>query len=306
MNIVMTGARGMIGSAVCRPLLAQGHRVTSLSRSAPPKRAGGGLDHVRWDGRSRGEWESCIDGADAVINLAGEPIAGGRWTESRKALIIGSRLDAANAIVGAISRTARKPALLINASAVGYYGDVPEGEVTETHRPGSGFLSETCLRWEDAALEAKKHVARVVLLRTGIVLDANGGALPKLAMPFRFFAGGIVGSGRQWMPWIHRDDVAGIILHALSTDALDGPINVSAPGPLRMNEFCAQLARVLQRPSWLPVPSFALRLLLGEMAGLVLGGQRAIPEKVIASGYRFQFNTLEEALRELFSRQSKL
>ena len=300
MKIVMTGGRGFIGSAVARAIAGQGHQVVSLTRRPGAGHPGAGMMEVLWDGVTVDTWAEQLDGADAVINLAGEPIAGGRWTAERKARIIGSRLEAASALIAAVGRASKKPRVWINASAVGYYGDVPEGDVTESSPAGVGFLSETCIRWESEALKAQKIVQRVVLLRTGIVLGKNGGALPAMVLPFRFFAGGPLGSGRQWMSWIHIEDVVGLVLHALQRDDLDGPLNLSAPEPVRMREFSTELGRAVARPSWLPVPAVALRLMLGEMSAMLLGGQRVIPAVALATGYAFRYPALAGALEEIF------
>jgi hypothetical protein len=241
-----------------------------------------------------------VDGADAVVNLAGESIAGGRWTRRRKDMLAESRLRSTRAIVDAILGAASAPRVLVNMSAVGYYGDVPEGDVTESYPPGRGFLPDLSVRWEREALRASEGGCRVVLTRAGIALDRDGGALPRMALPFRLLAGGPVGSGRQWLPWIHLDDITGIIMWAIRSDSVHGPVNVAAPGPVRMSEFCAELGRVLRRPSWLRVPAIALRAILGEMAVVILTGQKVVPRKALDAGYSFRHPTLRDALDSIY------
>jgi hypothetical protein len=209
-----------------------------------------------------------------------------------------SRIHATRAIVEGIASANVKPEALVNASAVGYYGEVPEDEVTEEYPPGSDFLAEVCRAWEAEALRARTMGVRVVLLRTSIALG-DGGALARMLMPFRFFVGGPLGSGRQWFPWIHRDDVVSAIEFALRERSLEGPVNLAAPEPVRMADFCRRLGRVLHRPSWLPVPAIALKLLLGEMSTMVLTGQKAVPRKLLQTGFRFRYSHLEAAMMDI-------
>lgn len=304
MHIVLAGGTGLIGDRLVHHVLTLRHSVTVLTRSPDQARRTlpSDVELLEWTARAAGAWSASIASADAVLNLAGASIAGGRWTPSRQRLILESRLNATRAVVDAIRAAPHKPAVLVNASAVGYYGDVPEGEVDESCASGSGFLADVCRRWEEEALRAATEGVRVVLARTGIVLDAHGGALQRLVLPFRFFVGGPLGSGRQWMPWIHVEDEVRAIIHAIQTPSLSGPLNLVAPLPVRMREFCETLGRVLGRPSWAPVPSAVLRLVLGEMADVVLTGQRAIPKQLLESGFRFRYDQLEAALRELLRR----
>ena len=306
MKVVVAGGSGFIGSSLMKRLAGDGHSVVLLSRSLTPKAPlPPGVTMARWDGVTRGEWWSAVDGADAVVNLSGESIADGRWTAARKQALTESRLNSTRAIVDAIAGARARPGVLVNISAVGYYGDVPEGDVLESHPPGRGFLPELSVQWEREALRARGSGVRVVLPRVGIVLDAGGGALPRMALPFRLFAGGPLGSGTQWMPWVHLDDALGIILMAIREPALEGPVNVSAPGIVRMSEFCRELGRALGRPSWFPVPSFVLRLILGEMSVVVLSGQRAIPGKALDAGYAFRYPDLAGALTSVFAPSAK-
>ena len=248
-----------------------------------------------WDRAS-----SALDGADAVINLAGEPLDAGRWTKARKASILDSRVVATEAIVKATSSVTRRPAVLLNASGMGVYGAHGTKALTEQSAPGSDFLASVCVAWEAAAMAAA-WMTRVVLLRSGLVLDSSGGALPKLALPFRLFAGGRVGSGDQYWSWIHRDDWTRMVRWAIDTPAIKGPLNLTAPGPVTNREFTYALARALHRPALAPAPAFALRILLGEMADtMILAGQRVLPEKATTNGFEFRYADLDSALRAIY------
>jgi uncharacterized protein (TIGR01777 family) len=271
-----------------------------LSREEQPS-TDSAIRFCRWDARTLGAWTEELEASGAVINLAGAAIADKRWGEKQKEILRDSRIHATRAIVQAIERAKNKPKVLINASALGYYGDVPEGDVTETSPKGRGFLAELCDQWEKEARVAEKSGVRTVLLRTGIVLGKGGGALSKMIPPFQFFTGGPLGSGRQWVSWIHREDVVGTILFALENDAISGPVNVTAPNPRTMRDFCRDVGKVLNRPSWLPVPAFVLKLMLGEMSEVLLGGQRAIPQKLLAHHYSFRFSDLSAALMDILN-----
>lgn len=299
MKIVLAGGTGFIGRKLLPALLAEKHQVTLLTRNA--KKAGLAntlLRVVYWD-PSKEDWKKEIDGADAVINLAGESIADKRWTSARKEALAKSRLESTRAIVGAMASASKKPQVFVNASAVGYYGSVPEGNVDENHPAGNDFLAGLCREWELEASNAQALGIRTVLLRTGIVLEKDGGALKKMILPFKIFAGGPLGSGRQWFPWIHRDDVVGAILFALKNPALQGPVNLAAPESVTTKDFCSALGRALGRPSWAPVPAFVLKIALGEMSGMLLTGQKAVPSALQKSGYSFLHPRLDEALRSI-------
>ena len=298
MQIVLTGGTGFIGKTLTRRLAQAGHRVILLTRRPEAVRQSSedSVQIVSWDGKTLGPWVPSLNGADAVVNLAGEPIAAKRWTPAQKARILSSRMDATGALVAAIAQAKKRPSVLVNASAVGYYGSVESGDVTESHPRGRGFLADTCERWEQEARKAEALGVRVVLLRFGIVLEKDGGALAKMLPPFKFFAGGPLGSGRQWLPWIHREDLIGAVLFVLERARLSGPVNVTAPEPVTMKQFCAALGKSLHRPSWAPVPAFLLRTALGEMSEMLLTGQRVIPQKLETSGYRFRYPRIEEAL----------
>ena len=248
-----------------------------------------------------GAWTSAVEGADAVVNLAGAGIADKRWTAARKAEILNSRVTSTRALANAIGGCARPPQVFISASAVGLYGTRDDEAVTEESPAGSDFLAKVCESWERETSPAAS-VARVVLLRTGVVLAADGGALPRMALPFRFFAGGQLGSGRQYLSWIHREDWVGLVQWALRNGEVNGPLNLTAPSPVTNAEFTRALAAAMRRPALFPVPAFALRVMLGEeMAdALLLGGQRVLPAKAQRLGYQFRFTTIESALRDIF------
>jgi uncharacterized protein (TIGR01777 family) len=260
------------------------------------------VNQVLWTGRDTGPWEQALEGVDAVINLAGAPIADARWTDARKQLLTDSRVLTTRLLVRALSRCSSKPATFISASGIGYYGASDERPLDEGAAGGQGFLADLCLAWEAEAQRAEEFGARVVLLRTGMVLEQDGGALPKMLLPFRLFAGGPIMPGSQWVSWIHRSDHIGLIQWALTTATVSGPLNAVAPEPVTMKTFCEILGRVTHRPSWLPVPTFALNLLLGELGTLMTTGQRVIPAKATAGGYLFQYPTLESALRAIVNK----
>ncbi len=302
MVIVLSGGTGFIGRALRDELLAAGHRVVLLTRRLEAVKAGGALEAEHWDAKTLGPWAARVDGADAVINLAGEPIAT-RWSPAVKQRIVTSRVEATRALVSAVSQARRKPSVFINASAVGYYGNVPEGDVPETHARGTGFLADTCALWEEAARGAEAAGVRVVLPRIGIVLERDGGALKVMTLPFLFWMGGPIGSGRQAFPWVHRDDVVGSILFALERREASGPLNLTAPQPVSLAEFCRALGGALGRPSWLPAPAFAVRLLAGEMADeMLLSGARVVPQRLLSLGYAFRYPKLDAALSAIFRR----
>ena len=297
MRIVVAGGSGFVGEPLVRRLIARGDDIAVLSRNPSRVRAGRG---VQWDGKSAGRWTGEIDAADAVVNLAGENIAEGRWTEERKRRLVASRLDATNAIVTALKQAPRGNRTLINASAIGFYGSDRDVELDEASTKGRGFLADLVEKWENAA-NAAQPLARVVMLRFGVVLAADGGALPKMLMPFRFGAGGPVGNGRQWMSWVDRDDLLGAIQWALDHENVRGVYNVTAPAPVRNRDFAKMAGRVLHRPSIMPAPALALRLLFGEeMAdAILLGGQRVMPRRLQSEGFRFGDGELEPALRKI-------
>ena len=294
MRIVLAGGSGFLGSRLRRRFEADGHEVATLTRR--PRRAG----DLAWDPAQRsGDWIRAIDGAGAVINLAGESIAGTRWTTARKAALRDSRITATRAVVAAIATASRPPGVLVSGSAIGIYGPHGDEPVTEDTPPGSDFLSSLGVDWEAEARQAE-GVTRVVLLRTGIVLDRHEGALPQMALPFRLMAGGPVGSGRQYMPWIHVDDWVEMARWAVLNAAVAGLLNATAPHPVTNREFATTIGAVLRRPAFMPAPSLALQIALGEMSAIVLTGQRVLPAKALALGFEFRHPALEPALREIY------
>lgn len=298
MHFAVTGSTGLIGSALVPFLTAGGHRVFRLVRGHAA-----GLDYIRWDPARGVRDVALLEGADGVVHLAGENIAGGRWTAPRKAAIRRSRVEGTRRLCQALARLARPPKVLVCASAIGYYGDRGDQVLTEEASPGNDFLALVCREWEEAAAAATKTGIRVVNLRFGIVLSPAGGALQKMLLPFRLGAGGRIGSGRQYWSWIALDDVVGAVHHALVTEALAGPANAVAPSPVTDAEFTRVLGRVLHRPTIAPLPAFAARLLLGEMAdALLLASARVIPRRLQETGYAFRFPDLEAALRHLLGR----
>jgi len=300
-RIVLTGATGLIGRRLYHALRSRGDQVTVLTRNTEKTRKlFPDADRVfLWAPGVAGEWKSAIDGADAVVHLAGEPIAEERWTEEYKKRIQDSRVLGTRDIVDAIAAAKVKPGLLVSASAVGFYGDTGEEEVNENSPAGSDFLAETCIEWEREALRAEDENVRVVISRMGIVLAEDGGALEKLLTPFKMFAGGPVGKGEQWFPWVHIDDVVGLLLHAIDTPEVKGMLNAVSPGILRNREFAVALGEALKRPARFSVPAFVIKLALGELGETLLGGQRAQPTRTLEQGYRFQYESIEKALADL-------
>ncbi len=293
MRILVTGGTGFIGSALCRALAAAGHQVEVVTRGGAQPSAQSAVRYLPWDGA---EWRAALAAADAVVNLAGEPIAAKRWTAEQKARIRDSRVQTTRRLVEAMEGAGHRPAALISASAIGYYGDRGDSSVNEASPPGAGFLAETCLAWEAEARRAETLGVRVVRMRLGVVLAEGGGALAKMVPPFQWFLGGPLGSGRQWVSWVSRDDVISLIHWALAQEQVQGAINATAPEPVTMRGFCRELGRALHRPSWLPAPAPAVRLLLGEMAEMLLTGQHMLPSAALAKGYAFRFPRLPEAL----------
>ena len=299
MRVLITGGTGFIGGAVVRTLGDLGHSVIVLSRrNAPPSGRGDNVRLVHWKGPEVEMPEAARDRIDAVINLAGESIGTGRWTSARKDRIFESRIQTTRRLVAEIGTMPVKPRLLISASAVGYYGPHGDEELSEASPPGSDFLAVVCSHWEEEAKAVVRHGVRLALLRTGMVLGP-GGVLPRMMLPFRLFVGGPVGSGRQVVSWIHRDDLVGLICFILENDHVSGPINATAPQPVTNRQFARVLGRVMGRPAFLPTPGFVLRLALGEMADLVLTGQRVIPKRALEYRYTFRYPELEGALRNV-------
>lgn len=302
--IIVTGATGLIGSRVVKALKSKNYRVVVFSRNAEKaKNQVPDADHwVTWTDRSEDQWSAELDGCFAVIHLAGASVAGKRWTESWKKEIRDSRVNGTRLLVEAMAKAKVKPEVFISGSAIGLYGPSDDRQLTESAPAGHDFLSRVGVEWEAESLKAEKLGIRTVLIRTGIVLDANEGALKEMMLPFKFFAGGPVLPGTQWFSWIHVADEVGIILHSLETPDLSGPVNATAPNPVTMKTFSSLLGKVVSRPSWFPVPGFILRLVKGQVAEVLTTGQRVIPEKITRAGYQFHFNDPEKALRDLLKK----
>ncbi|TDA70320.1 MAG: TIGR01777 family protein [Clostridia bacterium] len=302
MRVLVTGGTGLIGSALCTSLLRDGHGVIILSRrpEAAQARRGDGVEVVRWSGGEQLP-AAALQDVQAVVNLAGENIGAGRWTVARKERIIASRREVTRNLVLSIAGSGERPRVLVNASAVGYYGPRGDEEVTEEDAPGDDFLARVCRAWEEEARRAEDLGLRVVTLRFGLVLARQGGSLPRLVRPFRLFLGGPLGSGRQWVSWVHLADALGLVRLALEEEGLAGPLNVTAPQPVRMEELARILGRVLGRPCSLRLPAGVLRLALGEMAEMLLTGQRVLPERALRASYSFRYPGLEAALRDLLA-----
>jgi len=299
MRIAVTGSTGLVGSAVVGRLKESGHEVLRFVRRASG--AGGGT--IRWDPAAGAIDAARLEGIDAVVHLAGENISSGRWNAARKAAIRDSRVKGTSLLCDALAGLARPPATLVSASATGYYGDRGEELLTEDSPAGSGFLAEVCRDWEGACAPAIRKGIRVVHMRTGVVLSADGGALAKMLPLFRWGFGGVLGSGRQYMSWIALDDLVGVFLHALAREELKGAVNAVAPRPVPNREFTEALARALSRPEFLPAPAFALRLALGEMAdALLLAGARVLPRRLEETGYRFLHPEIGMALSAALGR----
>jgi uncharacterized protein (TIGR01777 family) len=293
-TIVVAGGSGFLGRKLVKRLEGDGHAVTILTRR--PK----GSAEVRWnpDG-SPGDLAQHLDGKDAVINLAGESLADQRWSEARKAALRDSRILSTRSLVRAVAECERAPEVFINASAVGYYGPRGDEPITESSAPGSDFLAQLCVEWEAEARFVESPSTRLVIVRTGLALAKDGGALAALLLPFKLGAGATVGSGNQFMPWIHADDWTALMAWFVQDDRATGAFNASAPAPVTNREFTRTLGRVLRRPAILHAPGFVLRAGLGEMAAMILNGQRVLPANAEHLGFRFTHRTLEPALRSL-------
>jgi len=299
MNILITGSTGLIGSALFSALTASGHRITRLVR----RRDQHSTDFALWDPAQGPPDPATLANADAVIHLAGENISSHRWSPQQKARIRDSRVTSTTLLAAALATLERPPRVFICASAVGYYGNRGDEQLSENSGPGTSFLADVCQAWEGATTPATERGIRVVNTRFGVVLSGNGGALPRMLTPFRFGLGGTVGNGRQFMSWISLDDAVAAIIHALVTDSLRGPVNVVAPNPAANAEFTQTLASILSRPAFLALPAFAVRFLLGEMGEeLLLSSARVLPHKLLDSGFVFRYPLLKDALRAALRR----
>ena len=305
MKIAITGATGFIGSYLVEKLNQENNEILVFTRNKEqakrifPNSAFPNVEIVVYTPTTSGSWQEKISSCDAVVNLAGEPIAGQRWTSNSKKTILESRQLGTRKIVEAINQAKSKLSVLINASAIGYYGTSENKIFDETSAAGNDFLAQVCQSWEAEAKKIKEKDIRLVIFRIGIVLGKGGGALAKMIPPFQLFAGGPLGNGRQWFSWIHRNDLVNLIIEALKRPDVEGEFNATAPNPVPMNELCQTLGEVMHRPSWLPVPDFALELLLGEGAKVVLEGQKVLPKKNESRGFKYQYPTLKAALTEI-------
>jgi uncharacterized protein (TIGR01777 family) len=301
MKIAIAGGTGFVGKALVKQLVTDQHDVVILTRKAERPHAGR-IQYVQWlsDDSNPSQY---LQDIDIFVNLAGESINSGRWTETRKERILNSRISAVKELMEIMKHLQNKPKAFINASAIGIYGTSEIGVFTEEDQvEGTDFLSDTVKKWEQEANTANSLGIRTVLCRFGIILDRNEGALPKMVTPYNMYVGGNIGNGRQWMSWVHIQDVIKALLFVMENEDLQGPVNFTAPKPVTMKEFGPALAKVLHKPHWLPVPSFALRLLLGEMSTLVVEGQKVLPRKLLEHGYRFLYPDLHSALENIFAK----
>lgn len=295
MNVLVSGSTGLVGNALVPLLMRSGHEVARLVRSqarSPSK------EMVHWDPEARLAEPADFAGHDAVVHLAGEPIAKGRWNEAKKARIRDSRGKATRFLCETLAKCSQPPRTLVSASAIGFYGDRGDELLTESSAAGQGFLADVCKEWEAACEPARAAGIRVVNLRIGVVISGAGGAVQSMLTPFKLGVGGVIGSGRQWWSWIALDDLLGVIVHALNTESLSGPVNAVAPQPVTNREFTKTLGKVLNRPTIFPMPAFVARVVLGGMADeLILASARVQPEELRKSGYHFKFPELEPSLR---------
>ena len=298
MKIIISGGTGLIGHALAQDFAKDGHEVCVLSRSLPNiQESQDKIERIRWDGRTAEGWGHRVDGADTVINLAGENLSAGWWTERRKRAILHSRLDAGQAVAQAIEQAKQKPRILIQASAVGCYGINPPGMVDETGPFGNDFLSDVCRQWEASTRTVEEMGVRRVVIRLGVVFSNAGGAFPRLILPFKFFAGGALGNGEQWLSWVHLQDVVRAIRFLIEQPAT-GAFNIAAE-PVTDREFAQTAGRVMHRPSFFKMPAFALKMLFGEMSTVILDGQRVSSAKLQNLGFSFVYPGIENALQDL-------
>ncbi len=304
MKVAVTGGTGFVGSRLVEQLEAQGHETVLLTRDETrarqlfPIAVYPNVAIVAYDPMHSGDWQLSLSGCDAVVNLAGEPISEVRWTPERKKILMDSRVVTTEKLVEAIAQAEVKPKVFVSTSAVGFYGTSYTGVFDELSEGGADYLAEICKNWEAAAMAVKAAGSRLVIVRMGIVLGM-GGAIAKMLTPFKLFAGGPIGTGKQWFSWIHQDDAVALIMQALTQDQMEGIYNATAPNPVTMGELCTQMGKVLDRPSWLPVPAIALEAMLGEGAMLVLEGQKVLPTRTLETGFRFGYTNVGEALKQV-------
>lgn len=304
-RIIISGGTGLIGSQLARSLHHDGHEVVILTRQSEPKAAIAGAQYAQWDGQRLGAWSERLSGAAAIINLAGANIAGegllpSRWTAKRKALLRQSRLSAGNILTRAAELASPPPPVFIQASAVGYYGTQQPGLLAEGAPAGADFLARLCVEWESCSFDVEALGTRRAIARLGVVLGAGGGALPKMALPFRLFTGGKLGSGEQQLSWIHLDDAVAALRFLLEQEDASGSYNICAPQPLSNAAFSAELARALRRPCWLPLPAFAMKVAFGEVSQTLLEGQATIPQRLTAAGFAHTYPDARSALKQIY------
>ncbi|UWG98977.1 TIGR01777 family oxidoreductase [Dehalobacter sp. DCM] len=306
MNVLIFGGTGFLGRKLTQELIANGYRVTVVTRnmSISANRVDHTVKLMTWDNSTPLSSVGNTKEYDIVVNFAGESIGTRRWSDSVKQEIVNSRVKTTRAIVEAINDGIMNPKVLINASAVGYYGPRQDDKITENEGPGQDFLADVCRKWEDEAFKVRSQSTRVVTIRIGVVLGSQG-ALPRMIIPFKFYVGGPLGKGNQWLPWIHIHDLMRMLQFIIEHDAVIGPVNGTAPEPVTMEDFTTVLGKVLKRPSWFPVPDFVLKIVLGQMSEMLLNGQRAIPQKICDSGFKFEFTDLRSALEEILKNKNK-
>jgi uncharacterized protein (TIGR01777 family) len=299
MRVIIAGGTGLIGRALTHSLIDDGHEVIILTRNPDKANLPNGAMAERWDGRSIDGWSHWVDSAGAIVNLAGAGLADSRWTSARKRIIRDSRLDAGRAVVQAVKKAKQKPEVVIQSSAVGYYGPRDDSVITEDAAHGVEFSAKVCVDWEASTASVENMGVRRVIIRSGAVLSTNGGALPRMMLPFKFFIGGPIGSGKQWMSWIHMADEVAAIRFLIENKAAAGRFNLTAPNPLTNADFSRAIGKVLKRPAVMPTPAFALKLAFGELSTAVLTGQRVVPQRLQGLGFTFQFSEAEAALKDL-------
>jgi uncharacterized protein (TIGR01777 family) len=299
LRIIISGGTGMIGSALVQQLSSSGHELWILTRRSGGRKVAANIELIHWDGSHQGDWTNHVNQADAIINLAGENIGARRWSKERRSQIIESRRIAGATLTEAIRNAKVLPTVFIQASAIGYYGSNNNEILTELSDPGNDFLADVCRIWEASSLPVENQGVRRVVVRTGVVLSKRAGALQRLLIPVNLFIGGPIGSGKQIISWIHLDDEVAAIQFLLENETARGPYNLTAPEPTSNSQLGRAMARIIHRPYWLPVPSIALRMALGEMSSLVLEGQNVIPKKLTEAGFRFNYENIELALGNL-------
>lgn len=300
-KIIVTGATGLIGKGLCKALISRGDQLTILSRntSNASKIIPGAKEYIQWNYNLPETWAEFLNGQDSIVHLAGESIAGKRWNNNYKNKILQSRKLSTNNLAEAIISLHEKPASFISASAVGYYGNKGNTILTEESANGNDFLANVCNEWEKASETVEASGVRRVVIRTGVVLSREGGALKQMITPYKFFIGGPLGSGRQWFPWIHIDDLIRIYIYSIDNSSVNGVLNATSPKHVTMKEFSGKLGKILRRPSFFPVPLFVLKIAVGEVAGSLVASQRIIPQKLVKGGFKFKYENVEEALKDL-------